>query len=376
MNFLGFLGMIASVGNFLSFISSPIGVGNLPQPSSSEGSRIQNSLAIASRPLHPAKFATLTKLPRFAGKRYILAAIPQVGFTPRDGWQTLLEGFARPQFAVQATGQKFQIQVKGHVVAEVTSQDQADLIIWQLQQMVLNPDFDPKSLHPGLGLRHGMINAAPVGKVKNEVLFWIDRPPTPQIQAPQIQALQIQENSELKAIAWINNLRAALNVPKLSLAEAQSQMHELVPTDQHLKGTASWYGPYFHGRQTATGEIFNQNDLTAAHPSLPFGTYLKVTNLLTGKRVIVRINDRGPYWGDRSLDLSRQAALCLNSESRGVVPYEAIVMQSVQTLRSAASVPHIQRIGQKVVGQKVVSQGLADQQLAKLIQPTSTQSGQ
>ena len=169
------------------------------------------------------------------------------------------------------------------------------------------------------------------------------------------------------AIAWVNNLRAALDVPILSLAEAQSQMHDLVPTDQRLKGTASWYGPYFHGRQTATGEIFDQNDLTAAHPSLPFGTYLKVTNLLTGNRVIVRINDRGPYWGDRSLDLSRQAALCLNSESEGVVPYEAIVMQPTQTLRNAVSVAQ-QRMGQKGMGHK----DWTTQKLARLIQPIST----
>lgn len=364
--------MIASVSAFLSFTSSSVEVGNLLQQFYSRDSTIQNaSLAVASLPVHSAKLATLTKLPRFADKRYILAAVPQVEFTPRDGWQTLLEGFTRPQFAVQSIGQKFQVQVKGHVVAEVTSQDQADLMVWQFQQMALNPDFDPKSLHPALSLRPGMINATPVGKVENEVLFWVDRPLMSQIQTPQVQASQIQENAELTAIAWVNNLRVALDAPKLSLAEAQSQMHELVPTNQHLKGTASWYGPYFHGRQTATGEIFDQYDLTAAHPSLPFGTYLKVTNLLTGNRVIVRINDRGPYWDDRSLDLSRQAAICLNSESRGVVPYEAIVMQPIQFLRNAASVPQEQRTGQKVVGQ-----GLAGQKLARLIQPPSTQPGQ
>ena len=244
-------------------------------------------------------------------------------------------------------------------------------MVWQLQQMALNPDFDPNSLHPGLSLRPGMLNAAPVGKVENEVLFWVDRPLVSPMQVSQIQATQTQENAELTAIAWVNNLRAALDVPELSLAEAQSQMYDLVPTNQRLKGTASWYGPYFHGRQTATGEIFDQNDLTAAHPSLPFGTYLKVTNLLTGKRVIVRINDRGPYWGDRSLDLSRQAALCLNGESKGVMPYEAIVMQSVQTLRNTASVPQMQRPDQKVIGQR-----LASQKLARLLQPVSTQSGQ
>jgi rare lipoprotein A len=102
-----------------------------------------------------------------------------------------------------------------------------------------------------------------------------------------------------------------------------------MPTNQKIEGTASWYGPYFHGRLTATGEVFNQNDLTAAHPSLPFNTYLQVTNLLTNKTVIVRINDRGPYFEDRSLDLSREAARSLGSEAKGVVPYEAIIMERV-----------------------------------------------
>jgi rare lipoprotein A (peptidoglycan hydrolase) len=351
MNFLGFFGMLASVGNLLSLTNFSFGVGNLPQQSSREISINQNaSLAIASRPLHSAKFATLSKFAGFAGKRYTLIAAPQMALTPRDGWQTLLDGFTRPQLAVQSMGQKFQVQLKGNVVAEVTSQDQADLMIWQLQRLALNPDFDPKNLRPGL------INARPVGKVKNQILFWIDRRLT----------LPAQQNGELMAIAWINNLRTALNVPKLSLAEAQGHMYGLVPTAQRLKGTASWYGPYFNGRQTATGEIFNQNDLTAAHPSLPLGTYLKVTNLLTGKRVIVRINDRGPYWGDRSLDLSRQAARCLNSESKGVVPYEAIVMQPNTPLIGAASAKQKQRTGQKLVGQK----------LAELPQSISTQPEQ
>lgn len=94
-----------------------------------------------------------------------------------------------------------------------------------------------------------------------------------------------------------------------------------------MYGLASWYGPYFHGRLTANGEIFNQNELTVAHKSLPFNTFLKVTNLQTGKAVIVRVNDRGPYIPPRSLDLSRVAARCINSEVAGVVPYEAVIMQ-------------------------------------------------
>jgi len=74
------------------------------------------------------------------------------------------------------------------------------------------------------------------------------------------------------------------------------------------KGVASWYGPGFHGKKTANGERFNTNALTAAHKTLPFGTEVRVTNERTGKSVVVRINDRGPYAHGRVIDLSKAAA--------------------------------------------------------------------
>jgi rare lipoprotein A len=74
------------------------------------------------------------------------------------------------------------------------------------------------------------------------------------------------------------------------------------------KGFASWYGPRFHGRRTANGERYDMNALTAAHPSLPFGTLLEVRNPRTGKSVTVRINDRGPFAKNRVIDLSYAAA--------------------------------------------------------------------
>jgi len=73
-------------------------------------------------------------------------------------------------------------------------------------------------------------------------------------------------------------------------------------------GKASWYGPRFHGKKTASGKRFNQYALTAAHRRLPLGTRVKVTNLKNGKTVKVKINDRGPYHGGRIIDLSRAAA--------------------------------------------------------------------
>lgn len=82
---------------------------------------------------------------------------------------------------------------------------------------------------------------------------------------------------------------------------------------------ASWYGPKFHGRVTANGEIYDQMAFTAAHKSLRFGTLLKLTNKKNGKSVIVRINDRGPYIPGRQLDVSKAVAMELGMILRGVV---------------------------------------------------------
>ncbi|MBW4482702.1 MAG: septal ring lytic transglycosylase RlpA family protein [Tildeniella torsiva UHER 1998/13D] len=81
---------------------------------------------------------------------------------------------------------------------------------------------------------------------------------------------------------------------------------------------ASWYGPGFHGRRSASGEVFNQNDLTAAHRTLPFGTRVRVTNLSTGQSVVVRINDRGPFGHGRVIDLSAAAAGNIGIRASGV----------------------------------------------------------
>ncbi len=83
------------------------------------------------------------------------------------------------------------------------------------------------------------------------------------------------------------------------------------------KGIASWYGPKFHGKLTANGEIFNQYELTAAHKTLPIPSAVKVTNLKNNKSLIVRINDRGPFVNDRIIDLSYQSAKKLDLLSSG-----------------------------------------------------------
>ena len=84
------------------------------------------------------------------------------------------------------------------------------------------------------------------------------------------------------------------------------------------QGPASWYGNPFHGRKTANGETYDMNELTAAHKELPLGTKVEVTNLSNGRKVVVRINDRGPFHGNRVLDLSRAAAQELGTLNAGV----------------------------------------------------------
>jgi rare lipoprotein A len=84
------------------------------------------------------------------------------------------------------------------------------------------------------------------------------------------------------------------------------------------EGLASWYGDDFHGRLTANGEVFDMGSLTAAHPTLPMPCYARVTNLSNGKSLVVRVNDRGPYHGNRLIDVSNKAAELLEFKGNGV----------------------------------------------------------
>src|SRR6187549_3411808 len=94
-----------------------------------------------------------------------------------------------------------------------------------------------------------------------------------------------------------------------------------VPEDDpnyRAEGMASWYGDDFHGRLTANGEVFDMTSLTAAHPTLPIPSYARVTNVRNGKSLIVRVNDRGPYHGNRLIDVSNKAAELLEFKANGV----------------------------------------------------------
>ena len=105
---------------------------------------------------------------------------------------------------------------------------------------------------------------------------------------------------------------------------------------KHLQsGVASYYADKFNGRRTANGERFDNTAMTAAHPSLPFGTLIEVTNMRNGKKVVVRVNDRGPYTHARVLDLSRNAARQLGMHNTGTAKVKVAVLDKNKRLELA-----------------------------------------
>jgi rare lipoprotein A len=105
-------------------------------------------------------------------------------------------------------------------------------------------------------------------------------------------------------------------------------------------GVASWYGPGFHGKPTASGEIYDQSRLTAAHRTLPLGTRVRVTNTSNDRSVVVRINDRGPFVGDRILDLSQAAARELDMIGPGTARVTIEVLESPRPLAAVPRAVH------------------------------------
>lgn len=230
-----------------------------------------------------------------------------------------------PVAVIQRHESSYEVWVNNRQIANFPSQTQANAMQMRLIKLLKSPNLDASQLKPGL------VDGTPVLMTGNRFLFRINK---------EISQ-ETTRSSDVLAIEWVNNLRIALQKPVLSLVEGQLEMYGLTSSNQKLSGLASWYGGYFHGRTTANGETYNQNELTVAHKSLPFNTYLQVTNLNTGKPVIVRVNDRGPFIPPRSLDLSREASRCINSETAGVVPYEAVILQPNQpkmTLNAAMAI--------------------------------------
>jgi len=113
-------------------------------------------------------------------------------------------------------------------------------------------------------------------------------------------------------------------VPPTPIAPAPKPSPRVVHS---AKGEASWYGPGFYGNRTASGEVFRPGTLTAAHRTLPFGTKVRVTNLWNGRSTVVRINDRGPFHGNRVIDLAHGAAQSLGVTASGIAQVRLDVLQ-------------------------------------------------
>jgi rare lipoprotein A len=127
----------------------------------------------------------------------------------------------------------------------------------------------------------------------------------------------------LATVLMVVSLGAAQRPSKSESVNTRSKATSVAPakasrTKPYQIGTASWYGSYFQGRATASGEPYDMYDLTAAHPTLPLGSWVRVTNLRNGRAVVVRINDRGPIVPGRIIDLSYNTARVLHFGSQGL----------------------------------------------------------
>jgi rare lipoprotein A len=129
------------------------------------------------------------------------------------------------------------------------------------------------------------------------------------------------------------------NTPLAEPPDAGADLLAGEPPREFEQGKASWYGPRFNGRRTASGERYNMNDLTAAHRTLPFGTLVRVRSLVNGKEVEVRINDRGPFSRNRVIDLSRAAAEAIGMLGLGVKDVLLLVPESTAPLAEPPAPP-------------------------------------
>jgi rare lipoprotein A len=213
-----------------------------------------------------------------------------------------------------AVPHRFPVKMRGCVVAYRADATAADRLSRQLDRQLQDPQTNWAEVMPQLTGEQVRIQQG------SQILLTLE---------PKLAA-QFDRHPHGLITDWANNIRLVAGQRALTLTQAQKQMYAVAATTDVSQGAASWYGPYFHGRMTANGEIFNQNDLTAAHRTLPLGTYVQVTNRRNGRSVIVRINDRGPYLDEdyRIIDLSYKAAQILDGEHQGVIPIDLVVLKT------------------------------------------------
>ncbi len=225
-----------------------------------------------------------------------------------------------------AVKQRFPVKMQGCVVAYLADATAANRLSRQLDRQLQDPQTNWAAVMPQLTGNRMRIQQG------SQILLTVE---------PKLAA-QFDRHPHRLITDWANNIRLVAGQRALTLTQAQKQMYAVAETPDVARGAASWYGPYFHGRMTANGEIYNQNDLTAAHRTLPLGTYVQVTNRSNGRSLIVRINDRGPYLDEdyRIIDLSYKAAQILDGEHKGVMPIDLVVLKTQPKFPAmAATVP-------------------------------------
>ena len=139
------------------------------------------------------------------------------------------------------------------------------------------------------------------------------------------------------AVPRIEPLSKTGNHPYTALGKRYVPMSRRAARGYRKRGTASWYGKKFHGRRTSSGDKYDMYAMTAAHPRLPLPSYVRVTNLDNGKKVVVRVNDRGPFLHGRVIDLSYAAAYKLGIAQRGTGRVEVRLLNPSKSKRSSSN---------------------------------------
>jgi rare lipoprotein A len=151
--------------------------------------------------------------------------------------------------------------------------------------------------------------------------------------------------------------------------------YTVLPTSKgyHERGIASWYGSKFHGRRTSSGEVYDMHLATAAHKSLPLPTYAEVTNLDNGRKMIVKINDRGPFHEDRIIDLSYAAAIKLGVDQTGTARIDVRAIDVKRSKRAAVKVADGTFLQVGAFSKRKTADALAGKMLAAQLKPVSVQ---
>jgi len=296
------------------------------------------------------KWATPTRVKRFAialalcliaDKQAALAVtntVPTIAPEPEpeiiaSSWEDSEEHYAN----VTVNGKEL-VRLKESAITDsnVTVEDKAEDIAAKLDQLVKNKKFGADRLYP-IKTKDGV-----VFKVEGTDLFKLSAfELSSSIETPaNAEAKSLETKSLEYGLKLANSIREAfgakalplsfLKLAELTARRSVDSMAAIAAAGASISGQfsgkASWYGPHFHGRKCSDGTIFDQEGLTAAHRSLPFGTKLLVLNRKTGESCVVKVNDRGPFVGGRVIDLSKGAARQLNMLGSGVAMVDCIVL--------------------------------------------------